>query len=152
MEDAKSCEITIYSFQEVVDAGRKLETVEFNEPTTDSVFMLCYTSGTTGDPKAVELTHKNILSAAAAAFRDQPGIDENSSYISYLPLAHSLEQALFCVGVYTGSKYGFYSGDPLKLIDDLQVLKPTIFISVPRLYNRIYDKIKAGVKEKSPTQ
>jgi long-chain acyl-CoA synthetase len=43
---------------------------------------------------------------------------------------------------------GFYSGDPLKLLDDMQVLKPTIFCSVPRLFNRIYDKVMSGVKEK----
>lgn len=44
---------------------------------------------------------------------------------------------------------GFYSGDPLKLIDDMQALKPTVFVSVPRLFNRVYDKILAGVKNKS---
>lgn len=44
---------------------------------------------------------------------------------------------------------GFYSGDPLKLLEDLVVLKPHIFPSVPRLYSRIYDKIMAGVREKS---
>lgn len=81
--------------------------------------MLCYTSGTTGDPKAVELSHKNILSASTASMIDQKDVDENSSYISYLPLAHSLEQCMLCMGLTTGSQYGFYSGDPLKIIDDL---------------------------------
>jgi long-chain acyl-CoA synthetase len=48
-----------------------------------------------------------------------------------------------------GGRTGYYSGDPLKLLEDLQVLRPTIFPSVPRLFNRIYDKIKGGLKEKS---
>ncbi len=41
---------------------------------------------------------------------------------------------------------GFYSGDPMKLLDDMKVFKPTVFVSVPRLYSKIYDKITAGVK------
>jgi long-chain acyl-CoA synthetase len=46
-----------------------------------------------------------------------------------------------------GMKIGFYAGDHLKLSEDMQVLKPTLFPSVPRLFNRIYDKIKKGVAE-----
>lgn len=70
-------------------------------------------------------------------------LGEGDTYISYLPAAHSFEQGLFgCTMVY-GLKCGFYSGDPLKLVsDDLPALKPTLFASVPRLYNRIYGKIK----------
>jgi long-chain acyl-CoA synthetase len=51
-----------------------------------------------------------------------------------------------------GGRIGYYSGDPLKILDDLQVLKPTIFPSVPRLFNRIYDRIIAGVKEQSASK
>lgn len=69
-----------------------------------------------------------------------------------MPLAHSLEQNMFAGTLANGSKMGFYSGDPLKLIDDLQELKPHVFCSVPRLFNRIYDKILAGVREKSAMQ
>ena len=47
-----------------------------------------------------------------------------------------------------GARIGFYSGDTLKLLDDIAVLKPTLFPSVPRLFNRIYDKVLAGVKTK----
>ncbi|PWA13634.1 AMP-binding, conserved site-containing protein [Artemisia annua] len=59
-------------------------------------------------------------------------------YISYLPLAHIYERANQIMGVYNGVAIGFYQGDNLKLMDDLAVLRPTIFCSVPRLYNRIY--------------
>jgi long-chain acyl-CoA synthetase len=45
-----------------------------------------------------------------------------------------------------GTKYGFYSGDVLKLMNDIALLKPTIFAAVPRIYNRIFDKISAGMK------
>jgi long-chain acyl-CoA synthetase len=60
-------------------------------------------------------------------------------YISYLPLAHIYERANQIMGVYGGVAVGFYQGDVFKLMDDFAVLRPTIFCSVPRLYNRIYD-------------
>lgn len=63
--------------------------------------------------------------------------------ISYLPLAHSFEKVLFTLALLKGVRIGFYAGDVLKLTDDCQKLRPTFFPSVPRLYNRIYDKIKA---------
>lgn len=50
------------------------------------------------------------------------------------------------LSIVTGCKIGYFQGDPLKLTEDCQMLKPTLFPSVPRLYNRIYDKITSGVK------
>jgi len=67
----------------------------------------------------------------------------HDTYISYLPAAHSFEQGLFGAVMAFGMKCGYYGGDPLAMIkNDLPMLKPTIFPSVPRLYNRIYGKIK----------
>lgn len=68
-------------------------------------------------------------------------VDHNDIMISYLPLAHSFEQVLFIAAIVYGAKIGYFGGDVLKLTDDCQVLKPTLFPSVPRIYNRIYDKI-----------
>lgn len=82
--------------------------------------MFCYTSGTTGDPKAAMLSHKNILSASSAVL-SVGGVDINESdtIISYLPLAHSFEKGSFANSLICGYKIGYYSGDPLKLLDDL---------------------------------
>jgi len=66
--------------------------------------------------------------------------------ISYLPMAHSFEQVLFILCMSNGVRIGFFGGDVLKLTDDCAVLKPTLFPSVPRLFNRIYDKIQSGLK------
>ncbi|KAK9219117.1 hypothetical protein WN943_007756 [Citrus x changshan-huyou] len=73
-------------------------------------------------------------------------IPQTCGYMSYLPLAHIYERANQIVSVYYGVAVGFYQGDNLKLMDDLAVLKPTIFPSVPRLYNRIYAGITNAVK------
>lgn len=104
--------------------------------------MFCYTSGTTGDPKAAMLSHGNLLSSASAVF-SVGGADftDKDTMISYLPLAHSFEKCLFTTCIISGMSIGYYGGDALKLLDDLQELKPTLFPSVPRLFNRIYDKI-----------
>ncbi len=64
------------------------------------------------------------------------------SFISYLPYPHSFETGLTFFSIITGCKIGYYQGDPLKLVEDCALLKPALFPSVPRLYNRIYSKIK----------
>jgi long-chain acyl-CoA synthetase len=114
--------------------------------------MFSYTSGTTGNPKAVMLTHRMILAVIAASRGSGVVITMKDTFISYLPLAHSMEQCFIAYTELIGGKYGFYSGDPLKLVDDCIELKPTVFASVPRLFNKMYDKIMAGVKDKSEKQ
>ena len=66
-------------------------------------------------------------------------------HISYLPLAHLYEQIVVWIHFRAGVSIGFYSGDPLKLLEDVQELKPSAFASVPRLFNRIYSKVMDGV-------
>ena len=151
-EQAKEVGINLYLLSEVVESGKQGIDVKFTEPKNDDIYMFCYTSGTTGDPKAAMLSHGNMISSSASGRDNGVFLDENEVHLSYLPLAHSLEKVLFVIGVTEGCKIGFYSGDPLKLLEDMQVLKPTLFVSVPRLFNRIYDKITQGVKEKSPMQ
>lgn len=70
-------------------------------------------------------------------------------YLSYLPLPHILERLVVTILLGYGAKIGFYRGDVLKLKDDLALVKPTLFVSVPRLYNKFYDKIKAGMDAKT---
>jgi long-chain acyl-CoA synthetase len=115
-------------------------------PAADDLSTLCYTSGTTGDPKGAMLTHGNF--AAGLAGTEAAGIDLRNTdvHLSYLPLAHVFERIVQATVFHRGGAVGFFSGDVSMLLDDLATLKPTIFPSVPRLFNRIYDKITAGVK------
>lgn len=68
-------------------------------------------------------------------------------YLSYLPLAHVMERLIFAALSCVGASIGFFQGDTLKLMEDIKELRPTIFVSVPRLYNRIYDRITGGASE-----
>ncbi|KAJ3259675.1 hypothetical protein HK103_001936 [Boothiomyces macroporosus] len=118
----------------------------------DTIATICFTSGTTGLPKGVVISHGNLLSFVTGALhmaKNQELYNFNSSdvHISYLPLAHIFERVVQAYIIYVGASVGFYQGDTLKLLEDVAELKPTIFVSVPRLFNRIYDKVMAGVKE-----
>ncbi|RKO98914.1 hypothetical protein CXG81DRAFT_1294, partial [Caulochytrium protostelioides] len=122
-------------------------------PVPSSVATICYTSGTTGTPKGAVLTHTNMVGFMhATRFLVAQGhcVDYNQQdvYLSYLPLAHVFERALHTCLYHVGARIGFFQGDTLKLVDDLAELRPTIFASVPRLYNRIYDKVLQAVEAK----
>mmetsp|Transcript_8547 Transcript_8547/g.14411 ORF Transcript_8547/g.14411 Transcript_8547/m.14411 type:complete len:371 (-) Transcript_8547:647-1759(-) len=154
-KDGEEADIKVFHINEVIEEGKKHANINLEElmPSPDDIQMFCYTSGTTGDPKAAMLTHGNLISAASATLSvGGVNFQEDDILISYLPLAHSFEKVLFTTSVLVSMSVGYYSGDPLKLLDDLKVLRPTLFPSVPRLFNRIYDKITAGVKEKSGIQ
>ena len=143
--EATSQQILTYSFDQVMEEGAKSESAPaYNEPTKDSVYIFSYTSGTTGDSKGVKLSHEMIL-ASAVCINARIAFTPGETLISYLPYTHSFEQGLFGFSLVNGLRIGFYTGDPLRLVEDVGVLKPDMFPSVPRLYNRIYAKLKAGL-------
>ena len=109
---------------------------------------IVYTSGTTGKPKGVMLSHQNMLENAYAAVCTMEVFTEDT-FLSFLPLSHTLERtAGYYLPVMTGSEV-IYARSILQLGEDLQTQKPTIMISVPRIYERVYGKIKVGLQKKS---
>lgn len=128
--------VKLISYSKLFSQGRN-NIKPFCPPKSEDIATICYTSGTTGTPKGVVLTHGNLISSVAAMSMPVK-FYSSDIYISYLPLAHIYERANQIMSVYCGVAVGFYQGDNLKLMDDLAVLRPTIFCSVPRLYNRIY--------------
>lgn len=141
--------ITIHTFDEVLAAGEANTSWAVYPATEDDVYMFSYTSGTTGNPKGVKLSHKMILQCAQSTVEklENQRFTQDDCYISYLPAAHSFEQALQGTAMITGMRTGFYGGDPLKLVaEDLPALKPTFFPAVPRILNRIYGKLQDAFK------
>ncbi|KAL5070157.1 hypothetical protein RYX36_021044 [Vicia faba] len=136
--------VQIISYTKLISQGRS-NLQPFRPPKPDDIATICYTSGTTGTPKGVVLSHQNFIANVAGTSLSEK-FNPNDVYISYLPLAHIYERANQVMTVYFGIAVGFFQGDNLKLIEDLAVLRPTIFCSVPRLYNRIYAGIINAVK------
>ncbi|OIV95005.1 hypothetical protein TanjilG_22202 [Lupinus angustifolius] len=136
--------VQVITYSKLLNQGRS-NLQPFRPPKPDDIATICYTSGTTGTPKGAVLTHGSFIANVAGTT-----IDENFSpadvYISYLPLAHIYERVNQIMLAHFGVAVGFYQGDHLKLLDDLAALRPTIFCSVPRVYNRIYAGILNAVK------
>jgi long-chain acyl-CoA synthetase len=108
--------------------------------------MFCYTSGTTGDPKGAMISHGSFVSTFSMADYFKINLDETDVAISYLPYGHTFEQCIFMLSISKGFSHGYYSGNPLKLLEDISVLKPTLFCSVPRILNRVYGVIHESIK------
>ena len=147
-EEVKMCEaagISAQTIYELIEEGKEMD-VKLPSPQRDSVYTICYTSGTTGDPKGVKLSHINLISPGAGLIRVNIDLMPSDIHLSYLPLAHVLERIVCVTLTGKGASIGFYQGEVLKLKDDLAALKPTIFVSVPRLFNRFYDGMMAKVQ------
>ena len=90
------------------------------EPTLDDYYLLIYTSGTTGNPKGVIGTQKGFLSCVHHYEEEKnTGVGPGSSHLSYLPMAHIYEQLMVGLSLSIGMKVGYFSGDPLKLLEDV---------------------------------
>jgi long-chain acyl-CoA synthetase len=134
--------ITIHYMGDVEALGAA-SPLPMRAPTPDDIVTINYTSGTTGNPKGVVLTHRAAV-AAASTGRVVTGDGGPGDVIcSYLPLAHIYERNVEHGAFFSGSAIGYFHGDVLGLVDDMKLLRPTMFVSVPRLYNRFGSVIRA---------
>lgn len=100
---------------------------------------LIYTSGTTGTPKGVMLSHRNVASNAIASKERLP-VDSDAKGVSFLPLCHIYERMIIYLYTYTG--VSLYFAESMDTIgDDIRDVKPQVFTAVPRLLEKVYDKI-----------
>jgi long-chain acyl-CoA synthetase len=112
---------------------------------SDDVATLIYTSGTTGEPKGVMLTHGNIVANVEGAHSivDQIELPDERLMLSFLPLSHSFERT---VGYYGAVALGFkvaFAESIDKLADNLAEVRPTLLVSVPRIYEKVYARVWA---------
>ena len=133
--------VNIYSLSEVEKLGESLNRA-YQPPKSEDIVTINYTSGTTGPPKGVVLTHANAVAAASSSICSiRQG--QNDSMCSYLPLAHIYGRMVEHGALWAGCRIGYFHGNILELVDDFKALRPTILTSVPRLYNRFGGAIKA---------
>lgn len=152
-EVAEECGVKIFDFHKLINdiEEKGYEPIDPSSNSLDTVFTISYTSGTSGNSKGVMLTNLNFLSAITNILQiaDVVKINNSDVYISYLPLAHVFDR-LGCHAVLSqGGQIGFFGGKILEITQDLMLLKPTIFASVPRLLNKVYDRVVAGVQDVS---
>ncbi|XP_058875748.1 long-chain-fatty-acid--CoA ligase 1-like [Acipenser ruthenus] len=140
---AKKLGVEVVSLREIESVG-KVNRKNPVPPKPDDLAVICFTSGTTGNPKGAMLTHANIVSNAAAFIKITKNLHvltPEDVMISFLPLAHMFERVVEVLLLCHGARIGFFQGDIRLLMDDLKTLQPTIFPVVPRLLNRMFDRI-----------
>lgn len=143
---AKEYDVEILSWADF-EAEAEGKMVEPHPPKPDDICTICYTSGTTGFPKGAMLSHANLaLSVNAVLIQlSEQKIRKDDVHISYLPASHIFERLVQTAIYKVGGCMGYWQGDVKLLSSDLQALSPSIFPAVPRILNRLYDKVQAGV-------
>jgi long-chain acyl-CoA synthetase len=117
----------------------------------DDVASLIYTSGTTGEPKGVALTHRNFLSNVEAGLGAVEVYDTDAC-LSFLPLSHVLERTVGYYLMLYGGVTIAYARAIETIAEDLLVARPSIMVSVPRLYEKIYARIWEKVQASNPVR
>ena len=149
---AETVGVNVITLSDVIEAGKMNTSWRETVATPDDVMLISYTSGTSGNPKGVKVTQKQVIQTVMGMqtkLHSSPirPLDHEDTYISYLPAAHIFEQAVFGFSLIWGMRCGFFSGDPTKMIrEDIPCLKPTFFPGVPRVFNSMYGIIQGKVK------
>ncbi|AEO71708.1 1fc29370-47f6-49f7-aee7-fb901bdb7b72 [Thermothielavioides terrestris] len=137
--------IQIFSMTDVEAIGARSGR-PMRPPTAEDILTINYTSGTTGDPKGVLLTHRNGVAGITAA-RSNETIKAGDVHLSYLPLAHIYGRMVDQSALAAGASVGYFHGDIAGLVEDMKILRPSGFMSVPRLFNRINSAVQANTIE-----
>lgn len=151
IETAKSAGVAVYSWDEFLTLGEG-KPVEPVPPKPEDVCSIMYTSGTTGVPKGVMQTHRAMVAGVAGArniIYNQTNINLSTrdSLVSFLPLAHIFERIIEELALDCGTRIGYWQGNVKLLMDDVQALRPTLFIAVPRILERVCDAVEAKLRK-----
>ena len=138
-------DLAIYTIDQVEELGLASGR-GYQPPSASDIVTINYTSGTTGPPKGVVLTHGNAVAATSCGLITIAQA-RGDTMCSYLPLAHIYARLAEHTAFWGGARIGYFHGNIVELVDDLKLLKPTGFMSVPRLYSRFGTAIRSATVE-----
>ncbi|KAJ2595434.1 medium-chain fatty acid-CoA ligase faa2 [Coemansia sp. RSA 1721] len=140
-QKAESLGIVLFDMDSVIKMGRATPT-EPTEPMPQDYCSLCFSSGTTGAQKGILLSHWSFVYSTHSACLSYKLTE--TTYLSYMSLSHIYERYLLYSFMHESVRVGFFTGDTANLLQDMQMLRPTVFATIPVLLNRIYDRLAAA--------
>ena len=152
----KNLGLNLIPYETIISIGKKyLEEKDINiinkpykKVKPDDTFLICYTSGTMDNPKGAMVTTRSLTLATNVMYTIGYHLSGVDTILSFLPLAHIMEQLIFTVCLLYGTRTGFSSGKTDRLLEDIQALQPTYFCAVPRVYEKIYKTIMDNINKR----
>jgi long-chain acyl-CoA synthetase len=151
-EKLKNQGFNLISYETILSTGKKCledkEELNLKKVKPENIYLICYTSGTTDNPKGVMVSAQNISLTQNWMYNTGYHASKRDSMLHFLPLSHLMEHMIFTVNLVLGAQIGYYSGSNDRLIEDAQALRPTMFCAVPRIYEKIHQLILDTVSKK----
>ena len=143
LEKLKNANFNVYSFtSEFLKENDNIKKSDLIISQPDTTMTICYTSGTSGNPKGVMISQRNMIVSLETIIRDTSvPLDEYGAHLSFLPLAHIFERIIISGFMISAAKIGFISTNVKNLVEDMSILGPTIVCLVPRVMQTIRTKI-----------
>ncbi|CAF3737100.1 unnamed protein product, partial [Rotaria sordida] len=149
---AEEKQLNLLTLEKLREIGRN-NPIEIVPPKPTDIGVIMYTSGSTGEPKGCMISHESFMYAlfgllVALNLRTTSKTEETPRVLNYMPLAHMFGCGTVVGITYLGGEVGFWQGKVDKLIDDFHDFRPTILAMVPRLLNKLYDKVRLELRKK----
>ena len=149
-EMAEKTGFKIYTWEDIVERGRKSQIKEWTPVKDDDVFLYCFTSGSTGFPKGALYAHKNIA-FSVQALQEKYNYTKEDRHLNFFPMAHMFERFFLMMCLNGGTKIHLSNLNPGKLGEDFRFHKPTFIVTSPSQYNQFYNEMKDLIQKKNGT-